>query len=303
MRPDPYAWSLHPAATLGVLLLVLLYALALRRFPAPRWRIGAFALGALLLLATAVTPLEPLTFHLVTAHLLQNVVLAEWAPLLIVLGVPPALASTLAARVPGLRPLTRPAVALPLWLATYFLWHLPPAYDAALEHPGTLLHLEHVSYFLAGLLLWWPVLQHAPWRLGDGARSGYVFAAFVLGSPLGLLLALLPSPIYDFYAGGEELWGLARLADQQIAGVTMASEEAVVFFAVFFFLFARFLRDEERLELEGVPAHAPFEPTAATVATLGDGLRPTGRTPPAEPASLPPMSGRRVDGGAGRSPP
>ena len=43
----------------------------------------------------------------------------------------------------------------------------------------------------------------------------------------------------------ERLWGLSRLADQQLAGLTMASEQAVVFFAVFAFFFLRFLRDEE----------------------------------------------------------
>ena len=29
---------------------------------------------------------------------------------------------------------THPAVALPLWLASYFAWHVPPVYDAALQH-------------------------------------------------------------------------------------------------------------------------------------------------------------------------
>jgi hypothetical protein len=36
------------------------------------------------------------------------------------------------------------------------------------------------------------------------------------------------------------------LADQQIAGVTMAVEQAVVFFAIFTMYLFRFLREEER---------------------------------------------------------
>ena len=68
----------------------------------------------------------------------------------------------------------------------------------------------------------------------------------MLASPLGLLLALLPRPLYDVYEHApERLWGLSAITDQQIAGVTMASEQAVVFFAVFTFFFLRFLRDEE----------------------------------------------------------
>jgi putative membrane protein len=226
-----------------VVVLVVAYVLAVRRSPAPRWRLVCFATAALLLLATAVTPLDPLSFHLLSIHLLQNVILAEWAPLLLVLAVPPALAGRIVS-VSAIRQLVRPPVALPLWLGTYYLWHLPPAYDTALEQP-ILLHLEHAMYLATGILLWWPVLQDAPQRLASGARAFYVLAAFVLGSPLGLLLALLPDAVYDYYAGGRDLWGLDPLTDQQIAGVTMASEQAVVFFAVFAVLFFRFLAEQE----------------------------------------------------------
>ena len=47
-------------------------------------------LGAMaMLLAVSVTPIHTLGMHfLLTVHLLQNVVLAEWAPLLVALGIP-----------------------------------------------------------------------------------------------------------------------------------------------------------------------------------------------------------------------
>jgi putative membrane protein len=162
---------------------------------------------------------------------------------LLVLGLTPALA----ARIGEIRPIrlaTRPPVALGLWLATYYAWHLPALYDAALEH-SALLHLEHVCYLAAGTLLWWPVLQDAPHHLSNAARALYVFVAFVLASPIGLLLALLPEPVYDWYVEGGGLWGLSPHADQQLAGVTMSVEQAIVFFAVFAVLFFRFLAEEE----------------------------------------------------------
>lgn len=243
MRPDPYTWSAHPAATAAVAVLVCAYALALRRFPAPRWRVACLFAGAGLLLATAVTPIDSLSYHLLLVHLLQNVILAEWAPALLVLAVPPALAAELG-RVRPFRWLTRPVVALPLWLATYFLWHIPPAYDTALEHP-LLLHAEHASYLAAGVLFWWSVFQDEPWRATSGARAAYVFAAFVLAAPLGLLLALLPDAIYGYYVDGPGLWGMSALTDQQLGGITMAGEQAIVFFLVFTVLFFRFLREEE----------------------------------------------------------
>ena len=244
MRPDPYTWTAHPEATAAIALLVGAYALALRRYAAEPWRIACLALGALLLLATAVTPIDSLSYHVLLVHLLQNVILAEWAPALLVLALPPALAAGLG-RIGPVRVLTRPYAALPLWIATYALWHLPPAYDTALEHPA-LLHAEHASYLAAGVLFWWPVLQDAPHRLPAGVRAGYVFAAFVLSAPIGLLLLLLRNPVYDFYADGPGLWGMSALTDQQLAGIAMTGEQAVVFFAVFVLLFFRWLREEER---------------------------------------------------------
>ena len=247
MRPDPYSWTAHPEAVLGVVAMAGAYVLVLGQHPAPRWRIACFAFGALMLTAISVTPVDSLTFHLLTMHLLQNVVLAEWAPALLVLALPPTLAARLT-RGRAARTLTHPAVALPIWLSTYFLWHLPPAYDTALEHPATLLHLEHACYLAAGVLLWWPVLQDEPHRLPPGARTAYVFGAFVLASPLGLLLALLPDAVYDFYDTRRELWGMSQLTDQQIAGITMATEQALVFFAVLAVFFYRFVQAEEAYE-------------------------------------------------------
>jgi putative membrane protein len=222
------------------------YAFAIRGRPAERWRIAAFAAGCLLLLATAITPLDALSYHLLSAHLLQNVVLAEWAPALLVLGIPPALAAHLS-RLPGARLVTWAPVALGIWLVTYFAWHLPAAYDTALEHP-VLLHLEHVCYLAAGVLLWWPVFQDVPHRLSSSARALYLFVAFALASPIGLLLALLPEPVYDWYVQGDRLWGLSAHVDQQVAGVTMSVEQAIVFFAIFAFFFFRFLAEEEAPE-------------------------------------------------------
>jgi cytochrome c oxidase assembly factor CtaG len=238
----PYSWSLHAEAVVLVPLLALGYAFVLRRYPAPGWRIGCFLSGLGLILVVFVTPLENLALHyLLTAHLLQNVTLAEWSPALVVLGLPAAAAAA-ARRWGAVRLLTHPLVALPLWLVTYYSWHVPAAYDTALRHPSTLLHLEHLCYFITGLLLWWPVLTG---RLEAGASAAYLFAAFAFASPLGLLFALIPNAIYDFYEQAPRLWGWSALTDQQVAGMTMAAEEAVVFFAAFAFYLLRFMRRED----------------------------------------------------------
>jgi cytochrome c oxidase assembly factor CtaG len=205
-------------------------------------RLVALAGAVALVVAAFASELQPLALHtFLWAHLLQNVVLAEWAPALLLLAVPPACA----VRARGF-PLFRPLVALPLWLGTYFVWHLPWIYDFALRRPHSLLHVEHVSYLLAGLCVWWPVVHG---RHPAGAKAAYLFVAFVLASPLGLVLALLPRPIYSFYAHAPRTWGPSAVVDQQLAGVTMAVEQALVFFAAFAAYMLRFLREEQ---IEGV---------------------------------------------------
>jgi cytochrome c oxidase assembly factor CtaG len=245
---DPYAWSWN-AEAIVVLGSTVAYVLSLRRFPAPAWRAASFVGAMALLLVVSVTPIHTLGMHyLLTMHLLQNVVLAEWAPLLLVLGVTPALATSLS-QLGVVRVLTHPLIALPLWLANYMVWHLPWIYDAALRNPSSLLHLEHALYVVTGVLMWWCVFQDEPHRLGAGARAAYVFAGFVLASPIGLVMALVPEPIYDFYVDAHHrVWGLDPLEDQQLAGMLMALEQALVFFAVFAYWFFRFLLEEERRE-------------------------------------------------------
>jgi cytochrome c oxidase assembly factor CtaG len=225
------ALGLVPALVVG-------YVLLARRERPSRLRVAAAA-GALALVFTAFsTELQPLALHtFLWAHLLQNVVLAEWAPGLLVFAVPPLLGR----RAAGLR-IFRPLVALPLWLFTYFVWHLPWVYDFALEHPHSLLLLEHATYLSAGVAVWWPVIHGV---YPSGAKALYLFAAFVLASPIGLVLALVPQPVYSFYERAPRTWGPGPLVDQQVAGMTMAFEQAAVFFAVFALYLFRFLREEQ----------------------------------------------------------
>ena len=225
---------MHPSLEAVVLVpaLALLYATVVK----PRGARAAAAAAALIsIFASFFTSLQPLATHtFLWAHLLQNVVLAEWAPALLVLAVPSDRFRNV--RIPML-----PALAL--WLATYFVWHLPWIYDAALRRPHWLLHIEHVTYLVARVALWWPIVRGAQ---NAGAKALYLFAAFVLASPLGLVLALIPRPIYGFYTHAPRTWGPRPLADQQIAGVTMALEQAAVFFAVFALYLSRFLQEEQR---------------------------------------------------------
>ncbi len=243
MEPSPWSWDPAWDELAAVTLMSTAYALGVFRLGASRPRMAAFAASQVLVLAVFVTPVGTLSLnYLLSAHLFQNVALAEWAPALLVLGLSAPMAAALAAH-PPVAVATHPLVALPLWVATYGVWHIPAVYDEALRTQA-LLHLEHACYLVAGLLLWWPAFHDAPHELPSARRAAYVFAAFLLASPVGLLLALVPEPIYAFYEAAPRIWEISALADQQIAGVVMAGSEAIVFFVAFAFFLLRFFAEE-----------------------------------------------------------
>ncbi|MDQ3865828.1 MAG: cytochrome c oxidase assembly protein, partial [Actinomycetota bacterium] len=133
MEPPPGSWQPAWGEVAVLTGLGAAYGVAVRRYPTTRARALSFAAGLVLATAVFVTPVSTLALHyLLSAHLFQNVALAEWVPLLLVLGIPPALAASLA-RTPGVRRLVHPLVALPLWIASYAVWHVPAIYDAALR--------------------------------------------------------------------------------------------------------------------------------------------------------------------------
>ena len=243
MEHSPWAWDLGWAEIAVLAAVAVGYAWAVRRFPASPARIACFAAALVVTAAALLSPLSTISQHyLLSAHLVQNVALAEWAPLLAVLGIPSGLARALTAN-SAARVATHPLVALPLWTVSYVVWHVPAVYDAALRsHP--LLQLEHACYFVTGVLLWWPVLQDEPHDLPAGRRAAYVFAAFLLASPIAFFLSFLPEPVYAFYEEAPRVWDISPLGDQQAAGVLMSVAEAVVFFAVFAVFLARFFVEE-----------------------------------------------------------
>ena len=205
---SPYAWQADVDTTVVIPALSLLYLFALGRLGAPRWRIACYA-GSMALLAVAFwTPLHHLALH----YLLTRAPAAERDPRRV--GAAPRGARDLAGRWRrrsrgdgrgGSSP-TRSSRCRS-GSSNYFAWHAPPVYDAALDHQAWLIHVEHAFYFGTGFLMWWPLVHDVPRRLASSGRAAYAFAAFVLASPLGLLLALLPRPVYDFYVHAPRALG------------------------------------------------------------------------------------------------
>jgi cytochrome c oxidase assembly factor CtaG len=217
-------------------------------------RTALFGLGAVLIAVSLNSPLETIAVHyLLVVHLLQNVMIADWAPPLLVLGLTPAMRAAAAARGgQTLAFLTRPRVALPLWLAVWYGVHLPVFYDYALRHP-LLLNAEHGALIFAGLVFWWPVFSNEPHRLGTAVRLVYLGAAYAGSAFLSLALIFSARAFYGFYEAAPRLWGLSPEKDQSLGGILMNAEQLVVFFAALSYFLLRLLSEEEESQraLEG----------------------------------------------------
>jgi putative membrane protein len=229
---------LDPLILAPLLIAVWLYVRGRGRLPPTRRHGGeplAFAGGIAMLVLALVSPIDALGETLLSVHMVQHMLLVVAAPPLLLLGRPAA--AFLAALPDGsmARLATRPAVRVPLrglmflgglvpatlvHALALWLWHAPPAFQAALKNE--FIHtLEHLSFFGTALLFWHAVLKSGRVRRTALAGALAAFVTFLHSGLLGAILSLAPVPLYPAYDDRPQLWGLDLLTDQQLAGVIM----------------------------------------------------------------------------------
>jgi cytochrome c oxidase assembly factor CtaG len=243
--PPASSFSFEPLFLALAALAAFVYWVAARRDP-PGRRPLLFGLGLLLIVGALNSPLETIAVHyLLLIHLLQNVMIADWAPPLILLGLTPVMRAAIARRGgPVFAWITRPKISLPVWLVAWYGIHLAVFYDFALRNPWAL-NIEHALLVAVGLLFWWPVLAGEPHDVSVPVKIGYLGAAFVGSVFLGLGLTFSETPFYDFYAEAPRLWGLSPSQDQNFGGILMNAEQAAVFLAAILYFVLRLLPEEE----------------------------------------------------------
>ena len=221
--------------------LLRVWTLARRGRPVPRGRLACFLVGLAVVAAATSPPVSLAADERMAAHMAEHLLMADVASLLLVLGLTgPVLAPLM--RLPGahaVRALGHPAVALPLWAANLWLWHLPVAYEAALRHD--LVHaVQHASFLLLGMNLWMPLFGPfaRPEWFGTGAQFGYVLGVRFTSALLANLFVWSGTAFYAWY--GRDL------DDQAAAGAVMMAEDSVFMVALFAWLALRWLRDAEQ---------------------------------------------------------
>ncbi len=230
-----------------------------------------FALGLGLLVLPLVSPLDELADrYLLSAHMLQHMLIGDAAPALILLAlrgplllfvIPTALLRRLG-HSDGLRKvanwLLRPLVALTIWAAAFGIWHIPAVYDYAAGHPVA--HdLEHASFLFAGFLVWTLLIDPTRQRrLSRGRRLALAAALLAIGTVIADVLIFSLTPLYPAYADqSHRVFGLSPLRDQQLAGLVMTAEQLLALGTCAAILLAPELRRRRRGRGLPVPARQP----------------------------------------------
>lgn len=227
--------------------------LSRRGRPVPVVRQVCFYGGLATILLALLTPIGRLADDLLSVHMVEHLLMGDIGALLLVIGLTgPMLAPIL--RLPGigrLRVIANPLIALPLWLIDLYCWHLPFAYQAALEN-STVHGIEHTCFIFFGANMWMCLFGPLPmprW-FGNLGKLFYIVAVRLGGTILANIFLWSGTLFYPFYSAPTSAWHVNAVTDQRMAGGIMMVEESILTICLFAWLFMRAAREwEQRDEL------------------------------------------------------
>ena len=212
----------------------------------PLWRLGAFLLGLAVIWLAIASPLDGFADVLLSAHMVEHLLLMSFVPPLLLLGCPVVpllrglprvvtvqllgpLIRTKALRQLG-HVLITPLVA---WLAmnlAFLGWHVPAAYDFALEHEHWH-EFEHLCFLGTSILFWWPIVR--PWPTRESYTGWllllYLVMADIVNTLLSAFLAFCDRPVYPYYLKEPNRFDISPLSDQRAGAVVMWVIGSMVF--------------------------------------------------------------------------
>jgi putative membrane protein len=240
------------------------------------------AAGVAVGVAADLPPLGTASEVRLSVHMLQHMLIGDLAAFLIAIGMTGPLLQPILVK-PGMRRLrwlAHPLVAVPVWIAVYYAWHLPVLYQAAL-HSDVVHATEHATMFAAGLALWTGLLGPLPkpaW-FGNAAGLAYVLAVRFAGTVIANVFLWSSSPFYPDYEDLARVHGFDAAADQSLAGAVWMVEGSIVTICVLGWLFTRWMA--QGAEAQELVEHArrrgveldPARARRAVAAGAGDRLR------------------------------
>jgi putative membrane protein len=266
-------WTADPSAIIGITLGTFLYTRGLlassgsRRRLHPWWRPALFYTAMAIVALALLSPLDTLSDELFAIHMVQHLLLILAVPPLILLsapmipmlrGVPRRLRKLIVAPIAQdpsvrwlLRTATLPIVAWLVYAASFFGWHTPGLYDAALRNEAVHI-LEHIMFSATAFLFWWNIIDPIPMKgnLPYLGRVPYVFITSVPNFILGAFLVYATSPWYEFYQSQALRFSLSPIDDQQLGGLIMWVPGAFVLLFTLIGVLAVMVVKEERQQRE-----------------------------------------------------
>lgn len=225
--PWNWQWQWYPGVHLFLIAVALLWWWLGRR---QQWRQRPwwwFALAWFVLLGTLDWPIGKLgAGYLATVHTLQF--------LLLTLAIGPALLRSIPEdgwqrmAPPGSRLRrflgfqARPLPGLIAYNAIVLTTHLPAVVDTLMATQlGSA--LIDISWLLAGLFLWWPILGPREFRrMRMFPKMGYLFGATILPTIPAMMMVFTKWPMYQLYELAPRVWvSFSANEDIQLAGLVM----------------------------------------------------------------------------------
>jgi putative membrane protein len=228
------------------------------------WRAASFVLGLFLIWIATASPLVALDHSILTAHMVQHLLLMTLAPPLIWLGMPrKPLAHGLPQRF--LQAIRRPLRSEPMqqfasvathpafcWFAaagTLVVWHIPSVFMLGLQ--SQMWHeAEQASFLVAGLLFWWPVVRPSAGasKWPEASMLLYLFLATLPCDILSGFLVFCDRVVYPVFLSSPHSYGLSALEDQECAGALMWTCVTVVYLIAGAIFTARLLSPQRPLQ-------------------------------------------------------
>jgi putative membrane protein len=258
--PLDYSWTFAPIVLVALAGYLGVYVARWRTSrreggarAASGWRLAAWCGGVATLFVALISPVDVLGEQLATMHMVQHLLIADIAAILLTLGLTRHILRPATRRIHRIEqaagPFASPWFGVVAYVGAMWLWHIPALYDAALQH--SFVHtLEHLTFGAAGLLYWWHLLSpiRSRLRLAGMGPVAYMASTKILVGFLGIALAFAPELIYDAYDHPGTRWGMTALDDQHVAGLVMALEQSIVMGIALAWLFARMLAESEEEE-------------------------------------------------------
>jgi cytochrome c oxidase assembly factor CtaG len=238
--------------------------------PVPIWRQLCFAAGIIVIGGSVAGPIDDQADKLLWVHMIQHLLLADVASLLIVLGFTGPLLQPLLTFRAGrpLRRLTHPVVAISLFTFNLYLWHIPFLYQAVLTNES--LHVfEHLLFLSTGVLLWMPLFGPLPkpqW-FGKGAHVIYTIGIWAPSMIMANVFMWSDVVFYPDYTATAEAAGITAIADQSTSGAILMGECTFLALGIFAWVFLRWAKEDiEKQDLLDLAIDHHVELTAARAA-------------------------------------